>query len=212
MNEAQEADAIWDCLNDAVTRFNLSQDRATLLRPRNVKSDRGPAAGERAIAHRLAYYLERAIRRVGLIEDAKPLAVDCEYNRHGGGAKTLAAEFELKGIVQKARKRKRWEPDEDGRYIFGVEPDIVVHERGHDRRNRLVIEIKKASNGETPRYDALKLELFTIRRETEYGYGYSFGAWVIAEDKVHPDKRCLHVAARYKNGIRCCAFPLPEAD
>src|SRR4029077_4688859 len=119
--------------------------------------------------------------------DDGTLVVDCEYNRHGGAAKTLAVESELKSIVEAARKKKNWEPEEDGFYVFSIAPDIVVHERGHDKRNRLVIELKKASNGETPRYDQLKLELFTVSRESDYGYGYSYGAWIIAEDKVRPD-------------------------
>ena len=211
-DDTQEAEAIWNCLTDAIARFNASGDQDTLLRPSDRASQRGPAAGERAIAHRLAYYMECALRKADFIADKGPLVVDCEYNRHGGAAKTVAVESELKALVEAARKKKRWEPEEDGFYVFSVAPDIVVHERGHDRRNRLVVELKKASNRETPKYDALKLELFTIPRESDYGYGYSFGAWVIAEDRCNPKGRCLHIVARYKNGIRCCAVALPEVD
>jgi len=200
INGKPEAETIWECLVTSIERFNTSSDQDTLLRPRNRRSPRGPAAGERAIAHRLAYYLERALRKAKLIKDKGALVVDCEYNRHGGAAKALATEFELKHIVQEARKKKNWEPDEDGRYIFSIEPDIVVHERGHDRRNRLVIEVKKASNGETPKYDALKLELFTIPRQSDYGYGYSLGAWVIAEDKCEANDRKLRIAQKWKDG------------
>jgi hypothetical protein len=144
--------------------------------------------------------LESALRDVEIVSDASPLVVDCEYNRHGGALKTLATEEELRGIVEKARKKHWDEPDDDGFYVFSVAPDIVVHKRGNDRMNRLVIEVKKATNPETPKYDALKLQLFTENREGENGYGYSFGAWVIAEDKCKPQDRKLRIAQRWKEG------------
>src|SRR6266487_1791289 len=109
INGKAEAETIWECLVTSIERFNTSGDQETLLRPRNRQSRNGPAAGERAIAHRLAYYLECSLRDAGLIEDAGPLCVDCEYNRHGGAAKAFAVEAALKSIVLKARKRKRWE-------------------------------------------------------------------------------------------------------
>jgi hypothetical protein len=202
LNRKSETETVWECLVTAIERFNASGDQDTLLRPRNRNSPRGPAAGERAIAHRLAYYLERSLRNAHLIEDTGPLCVDCEYNRHGGAAKAVAIESALKSIVLKARGRKRWEPDEDGRYIFSVEPDIVVHERGHDGRNRLIVEIKKASNHETQEYDQLKLELFTTSRKDEYGYGYDVGAWVIAEDTCAPCERKLQIDQKWVGGKR----------
>jgi len=197
-----EWETIWDCLIDAIKRFNGGLDQKTLLQPADPAKKHGPAAGERAIAHRLAYYLECELRKAKLITDEGTLIVDCEYNRHGGATKTFAVESELKEIVEAARKKKEWEPEEDGFYVFSIAPDIVVHERGHDRRNRLVVELKKASNRETPRYDALKLELFTIPRESEYGYGYSFGAWVVADDTCEPSERKLRLAGRWMEGKR----------
>jgi hypothetical protein len=197
-----EAEAVWQCLANSIARFNASGDKRTLLQPRNRHYPDGPAAGERAIAHRIAYYLECELRRIGLVEDAGPLCVDCEYNRHGGAAKAVAIESTLKAVVQRARRRKRWKPDEDGRYIFSVAPDIVVHERGHDGRNRLIVEVKKASNPETAEYDALKLELFTASRVDDYGYGYNFGAWVIAEDVCERDERALRIDQKWTYGER----------
>jgi len=32
------------------------------------------------------------------------------------------------------------------------------------------------------------------------GYGYTFGAWIIADDKKDANARFLKIAARYKNG------------
>jgi hypothetical protein len=195
-----DADRVWRCLEKAISRFNESKDQETLLRPRDLESNRGAAASERAITHRLAFYLESALRDAQILTDAGPLVVDCEYNRHGGALKTLRAEEDLKRIVEKARHKKWDEPDEDGFYVFSVAPDIVVHQRGNDRMNRLVIEVKKATNAETPKYDALKLELFTEPSDSEYGYGYDFGAWVIAEDKCMPADRKLRIAQKWKDG------------
>src|SRR5206468_10341622 len=134
--------------------------------------------------------------------DEVTLIVDCEYTLLGGATKTFAVESELKEIVEAARKKKEWAPEEDGFYVFSIAPDIVVHERGHDRRNRLVVELKKASNRETPRYDALKLELFTIPRESEHGYGYSYGAWIIAEDTCRSHERELRIDQKWADGQR----------
>ena len=121
-----EWETIWDCLIDAIKRFNGGLDQKTLLQPADPAKKHGPAAGERAIAHRLAYYLECELRKAKLITDEGTLIVDCEYNRHGGATKTFAVESELKEIVEAARKKKEWEPEEDGFYVFSIAPDIVV--------------------------------------------------------------------------------------
>ena len=195
---------VWQCLESAILRFNKSCDNRSLLCPRcnqpKSKTD-AAAASERAIAHRLAFYLESELRRVSAIGDAGPVVVDCEYNRHIAAGKSLSAEAaaEIKKIV-KAARRKELEADEDGFYVFSVAPDIVVHQRRTDVNNLLVVEIKKRSNPETEKYDKLKLELFTRSKEDEKGFGYRFGAWVVAEDERHPDERELRIIAQYQNG------------
>jgi hypothetical protein len=194
-----EAQAVWGCLERAITRFNESADRDGLLHALDKNKPEGPAASERAIAHRLAFYLESELRDVGLVDDCSPLAVDCEYNRHQGAPKAVAVEKKLKSIVEKAR-RKALESEEDGFYVFSVAPDVVVHQRGTDDRNRLVIELKKASNPEIRAYDALKLGLFTDKRDRDEGYGYNYGAWVVAEDKCALDQRKLRIETRYEGG------------
>jgi hypothetical protein len=90
--------------------------------------------------------------------------------------------------------------DEDGFYVFSVAPDIIVHQRNSDQRNRLVIELKKQSNPETPKYDALKLHLFTSPKENDSGYGYIFGARVVSEDECEPEERCLKIVDKYYKG------------
>jgi len=197
-------EAVWRCLEGAVERFNRSNDPATLLCPRNAEPRtraESVAASERAIAYRLAFYLESELRRVGIVEDGGRIAVDCEYNRHIGATKSLAADAadEIARIVRKARKREL-EADDDGFYVFSVAPDIVVHQRFSDADNLLVVELKKRSNPETEDYDRLKLALFTEEPTDHRGYGYSLGAWLVAEDECAPEQRALKIIAQYRNG------------
>jgi hypothetical protein len=199
-------DVIWQCLSRAVDRFNISGDPQSLLCPRceNPKTPtEKAAASERAIAYRVAFYLESELRSIGLVSDLGPLVVDCEYNRHIAEGKSLAEEAEkrIKKIV-KAARRKELKTDGDGYYVFSVAPDILVHQRRTDDNNLLVVEIKKRSNPETDKYDGLKLELFTKSKQTNKGYGYKFGAWVVAEDELcDPTKRELKIIMRYEDGI-----------
>jgi hypothetical protein len=192
-----EGKEIWLCLERALARFNGSADRDTLLCPGKPPEKRKFAAGERAIAHRLAFYLECELRKKELVSDKSELVVDCEYNRHNGAPKAVYIKKELKDIVEAARNKKWDDPDEDGFYVFSVAPDIIVHKRGDDSRNRLVIEIKKASNPEDKRYDDLKLTLFTNSILEDSGFGYTFGACVIAEDKCDAEARHLRIIKQY---------------
>jgi hypothetical protein len=190
-------------LDQAVKRFNKSGDPETLLCPRcenpTTKTEKA-AAGERAIAYHLAFYLESELRSMNLVSDVGPLVVDCEYNRHLAGGKALAsAEERIKEIVKEARE-KDLEADDDGYYVFSVAPDIVVHQRRTDVNNLLVVEIKKASNAEPKEYDNLKLELFTKSKDGGKGYGYKLGAWVVAKD-LDLTKRELKIVKQFKDGI-----------
>lgn len=133
---------------------------------------------------------------------ANQIVVDCEYNRHVGEKKLLAADAEERiRVIVKAARRRNLEADDDGFYVFSVAPDIVVHERRNDESNLLVVEVKKRSNRETEEYDALKLELFTSPKQDKNGYGYKLGAWVVAEDECSPQTRKLIIEKCYKAGI-----------
>ena len=68
--------------------------------------------------------------------------VDCEYNRHGNKVKTLHGEI--------------------------IRPDILVHERGSDNHNLLVIEMKKTNR---PDDDIETLKDMTLK-DGEYHYSY----------------------------------------
>ncbi len=196
----------------AVERFNASIDRETLLCPRTndvMKPGDWPAASERAIAHRLAYYLEHIlVHEFRLAADAR-ISVDCEYNRHGQAAKTHKISEELVQIVL-AAKRKAVEIEIQEReqkngadaevdspeFVFSIAPDIVVHRRQVDDDNLLVIELKKQTNKEDARYDDLKLKQFTYPDD----YHYELGAAVVAVDDVPGKRRFLTIAAIYEDG------------
>jgi len=208
----------------AVERFNTSIDRETLLCPRAndiMKSPADwPAASERAIAHRLAFYIEHLlIHEFQLPPDAK-ISVDCEYNRHGHATKTHTISKELVGIVLAAKRKavktemilrrkakvemldhKQNDLEIDSpEFVFSIAPDIVVHRRLVDDDNLLVIELKKETNKEDPRYDDLKLKQFTHPHD----YHYELGATVIAMDNVSGNKRLLRIVAVYEDGSKVC--------
>jgi hypothetical protein len=91
-------------------------------------------ANERTISHRLAMYLER---------EFPDFNVDCEFNRDGIEPKRLRA-LDLHPDSE----------DTDAKTVF---PDIIVHRRGTNSKNFLVIEIKKTSNGDEREHDRRKL-------------------------------------------------------
>jgi len=105
-------------------------------------------ADERTISHRLAFYLQSEISE---------MHVDCEYNRD---------EFEIKKI-----SNPKWSKP---RRIY---PDIIVHKRGENSNNILVVEIKKQENREIEN-DEIKLKEFTLD-----SYGYNFGLLIIFKTK-----------------------------
>lgn len=101
-------------------------------------------AGERTIASRIAHYMIPLFPRHD---------VDIEYNRHGKASK----EINWPGSCREGNKPR-------------VMPDIVIHHRGRDEANLLVVEIKKA--------DAAALEVNCDREKLaalrlQYGYAYS---------------------------------------
>jgi len=98
---------------------------------------------ERAIAARLATYMSAHFR---------DHQVDVEYNRHGLVPKEVGLPESCRGG---GRKR-----------IF---PDVIVHQRGHDDENLLVIQIKKETNREPRECDRAVIE--AMKREFRYRRG-----------------------------------------
>jgi hypothetical protein len=97
---------------------------------------------ERALCHHLANLLAQQM--------TEHRDVDVEYNRHARFAKRL-----------NLPPRDAHDDDVAARTVF---PDIIVHIRGTDEANDIVLEVKKP--GEPATYDDLKLRAF--RNELRY--------------------------------------------
>lgn len=193
------ADKFRAALATAIARFNASNDPKKLLCPLRTgakkKTPADAAAAERAIAHRLAFYLEDELRKAGLVRDDGPLSVDCEYDRHFDAYKMLEAPDKFRKIVKEAKRRAYTVPNKPGYFRFSVAPDIIVHKPRTDALNLLIIELKKVSNKEGSDYDDLKLTLFTTPKPL--GFGYRLGARVVARDDLPASKRCLEIVKEY---------------
>jgi hypothetical protein len=98
---------------------------------------------ERAIAAKLAQYL---------VPYFPGHQVDVEYNRHGLESNKVDLPEYCRGGGKKL-----------------ILPDVVVHQRGHDDENLLVVQIKKETNPE-PR-DCDRAIIAAMRREFHYRRG-----------------------------------------
>ena len=94
-----------------------------------------------------------------------------------------------------------------------VYPDIIVHQRGKDERNLLVIEAKKDNNKEDLKKDRCKLQEFT----NQHGYyKYKFGLLMVFDvgegEKKICRVECFKKGRKCKNTIWDClqGFPFDE--
>jgi hypothetical protein len=122
---------------------------------------------ERCIASRLALYLQAKF---------PTYCVDVEYNRSGNTPKRLSLPAEC----------ANYNPGNEEPLVV---PDIVVHQRGADGPNVLVLELKKTTNRESRNFDLLRIQAFMtqlhysngalIECETrpEYGPGLIISHW-----------------------------------
>ncbi len=130
---------------------------------------------ERSITHRLAIHIEKRILELDDNEVCR-LNVDCEYNRNVvgrlGAPKSLI--FESEDQHEKANKfgRQSEEVLEVSSY-----PDIIVHHRGDNDYNLLVIEVKKTSSRIRDSHDIKKIKAFT-KKDEHNEYGYSYGVFI----------------------------------
>ena len=131
-----KTDKVKDYLEQATARVE-AEDRHLLMID----------VSERCIATRLAMYLREYF-------DNYNYAVDVEYNRHGEDKK------QLHDLVRKHNCSRA--SDDGGQRVL---PDVIVHRRGVDDSNLLIIEMK---NGEPRRYCRIR----AFRDEL----GYKFGA------------------------------------
>jgi len=110
---------------------------------------------ERSFAARLAIYLQNAFPEYH---------VDADYNRLGDIPKKVQLPPECEG-----------RRDSDGKSL--ALPDVIVHRRGADGPNLLVVEMKKTTNPDKGDCDRLRLRAFRDQ------LGYTFGALVICETR-----------------------------
>ena len=81
----------------------------------NSESGLGHHVGERAIVFRFAHYLQCLLSKDQLLSSYD---LDCEYNRNGASVKSLES------------------------FPNGTYPDVIIHKRGSNDENLLVIEFK----------------------------------------------------------------------
>lgn len=102
-------------------------------------------ANERSITARLMLHLQAEFPKRD---------VDCEYNRN---------EFEPKRMEHLGLY-----PDQEDDEAQTVFPDIIVHQRGDNDHNHLVIEVRKSNSRLDPRNDCTKLQDFIDQLDYEY--------------------------------------------
>lgn len=110
---------------------------------------------ERCIAARLAMYLQ---------QEFPDHNVDVEYNRDADIPKRMGLPDECANDV-----------DEHGRSL--VVPDVIVHRRGPEGPNVLVLEVKKTTNPAPLHCDQRRIRAFQAQ------YGYEFAALIMCETR-----------------------------
>ncbi|EHR7861429.1 TPA: hypothetical protein NJ344_004824 [Vibrio parahaemolyticus] len=103
-------------------------------------------ANERSLTHRIGMYLQAQFERYD---------VDCEFNRDGHDPKELYIGTEDTTVF-----------DDNAMTVY---PDIIVHRRGSNNDNLLVIEFKKSSSSVGSGKDMLKLRAY----KTDLHYRYA---------------------------------------
>lgn len=138
-------------------------------------------AHEQAISHRIAHYLEDCFG----LNSKLGLNIDCEYNKHLNEKKRIDVDptyyfekfphcfcFACCEIRRAIKQKPRPDLNIQERLF---RPDIVVHERGCDRRNRIAIEVKKSV---VCPFDLSKLRALTSAREEKWKFSYDLGVFL----------------------------------
>ncbi|MDH8676945.1 hypothetical protein QE109_02235 [Fusibacter bizertensis] len=132
---------------------------------------------ERSITHKLAMYLDQTF--------GKEYDVDCEYNRN----------------IDDSRNRKMIDIiiSEVESTTQSVYPDIIVHKRGRNDANLLVIEVKKSTNRDNGDFDIKKLECYTDSSSSS-SFTYTYGVFIklFASEEKYIKPEVLY----FKNGKR----------
>ena len=111
---------------------------------------------ERTMTHKLAEYLQK---------EYCEYHVDCEYNRMPD--KSSESYIKKSLPIDTKKKKISWD-DTTGATVF---PDIIIHKRGTNKNNFIVIEAKKKVNISSRDMDFIKLRAFTSPLGLRYKYG-----------------------------------------
>ena len=111
---------------------------------------------EEAIVSAFTRYFDKTITGMNLLQEN--LSIDNEYNRD------ILSESKLKEIYY-------------GNEKHSAKPDFILHERGTNDNNILMIEFKKWSNVDSKgkKHDELKLKAFTSKSSA---YKYQLGLFI----------------------------------
>lgn len=140
----------------------------------------GRRVAERTVTQRIAMHLQPRIQE---------LQVDCEYNRNGGRPKYIDVQHDhltpserqhqIETATRGRAKATRLEIEQWSTYRVTSSPDILVHQRGTNDHNLLIVEVKivgdrRGADGES--LDMAKLRAFTLKNGP---YHYQLGLFVV---------------------------------
>ena len=131
-------------------------------------------AHERSLTHKFAEYLQELFPNYD---------VDCEYNLDIKKRKKWLPERsdeKLRNILVKLKDSIKPYSDrltsEIDKLQVNFYPDIIVHKRGTNKHNLLIIEAKKSEGNQS--FDVEKLESFTHAIDNIHKYNYQIGALI----------------------------------
>ncbi len=119
---------------------------------------------ERTITHKLAEYLQQHF---------PDFNVDCEFNRYRNYIKRIRNEKDRTKDIANLSIEKLAELIWENTNADTLYPDIIVHSRGNDNNNILVIEVKKSSNSADGEFDKKK-----IKQLMQRPFNYKFGLFL----------------------------------
>lgn len=156
-------------LNGALGR--LYKDDRYLIdnRPYRTEMNGSHHVGERAIVFRLAHYMQNIMDKTPQFSN---YVLDCEYNRNGVHAKVLPS------------------------FSSGVYPDVIIHNRGNNSNNLLIMEVKTYWNLDNSQ-DIKKIKEFT---DVNGEYCFLFGVSLVIT-RQRKDVRIEWFYANYDCGL-----------
>ena|SRR5690606_2798398 len=143
---------------------------------------------EQSMSHKLAEHIQKHFVEYNY-------DVDCEYNGdvdNESGRKRIS--FLLCRLAEIGLLSSPTGPLEDELIQRAVFPDIIVHKRGNNENNLLVIEVKKSSSSVPFHFDQLKLQAYTST-ENENHLNYQLGVF------LELNEECCKISC-YKDGYK----------